>query len=304
MKKEDLKLLVKHVYDVLLKNIDSQKDPTKEQVIAYFIDAAESIRNIDAKSVDSIQLAKQTFTNKYKEIAKKTLLSYKTTNNRLNDIAQTQAKVIHDYEKQLDNLPQIKEEYINTQMNLSQEVERANQKIKDLSQQIKKLENSSNLDALTKIFNRRALDTFLKSICNKKPPLQHELYILLLDIDDFKQINDKYGHIAGDKVLILVANILKKTLRDGDKVFRYGGEEFLVVLNRINMTTCKDIGNRILNLISSNQLFYKGNGLQVTVSIGATRFHQGDTSEVLIDRADKALYISKKNGKNQMSIKA
>jgi len=301
MKKEELKLLVTHIYKELLENIDTEQDPSKEQVATYLEDAAETIKKIEEERVDSTQLVKQTFTNKYKDIAKKTLSSYKTTNSKFDNIAQTQAEIINDYENLLIDAPLIKEQYIKTQMHISQEVERANQIIKDLSQQIKKLENSSKLDSLTQIFNRRALDEYLTDICNKKP-LKHELYILLLDIDDFKKINDSYGHVAGDKVLILVANILRKTLRDGDKVFRYGGEEFLVVLNRIDITTCKDIGNRILKLVSSNQLFYKGNTLNATISIGATLSHKDDTPETLIERVDKALYTSKRHGKNQMSI--
>jgi diguanylate cyclase (GGDEF)-like protein len=181
------------------------------------------------------------------------------------------------------------------------EIERANSIITELTFQVKELEKNSNLDPLTKVFNRRALTTYLNNIC-EKDDIPYDLHLLVLDIDDFKIINDTYGHIAGDKTLIFIANILRKTLRDGDKVFRYGGEEFIIVLNRITPEVCLEISNRILGLVRSNQLIYKGNSLDVTMSIGATKYSKGDSPDSIIDRADKALYKSKSGGKNQMNM--
>jgi diguanylate cyclase (GGDEF)-like protein len=183
---------------------------------------------------------------------------------------------------------------------MSFEVQKANDMISSLTKQVQELEESSNLDSLTKVFNRRALTTYLTKICTKGN-IHSNLHLLILDIDDFKLINDTHGHIAGDKILIFIANLLRKTLRDGDKVFRYGGEEFIITLNRIDEDKCKEIGHRILKLISSNQLIYKGTALNVTMSIGATKYQAGDAPDNIINRADKALYKSKHNGKNQMN---
>jgi diguanylate cyclase (GGDEF)-like protein len=130
--------------------------------------------------------------------------------------------------------------------------------------------------------------------------LPYDFHLLILDIDDFKSVNDKHGHLAGDKVLIFIANILKKTLRDGDKVFRYGGEEFVIILNRIDDEHCHKVTKRLLELIRSNKLIYKGEGLRVTMSVGATKYSAGDTPDSIIARADKALYKAKARGKNQM----
>jgi diguanylate cyclase (GGDEF)-like protein len=123
----------------------------------------------------------------------------------------------------------------------------------------------------------------------------------MIDIDDFKVVNDTYGHVAGDKILIYLTHLLRKTLRDGDKIFRYGGEEFVVILNRISSDVCLDITNRLLELIRSNQLLYKGDSINITISVGTTQYHKGDTQDSLLERADKALYRSKTNGKNQMN---
>lgn len=301
MKTNSLKSLVTQLYEDLLSKIDAQKEPNKEQVITYLQDAVMTIQNIDEDDLDSVEHAKLAFNNAYKEIANKTLSSYQNTNDRFAKLTKIHEQTVQNYENQLIDMPSIKEKFDEIQDHMSQEIQRANKVISELSVKIKELESRSNLDALTKIFNRRALDTYLKNVCDKKE-LKHELHVLLFDIDDFKRINDKYGHVAGDKILIFVANILRKALRDGDKVFRYGGEEFLIVLNRIDVTTCQKIAERILKLVSSNQLFYQGQSINVTMSIGATLFYPKDTPEMLINRADKALYKSKNNGKNQMNM--
>ena len=301
MKKDDLKSLVSQMYEELLDNIDSQEEPTKEQVIDYLKNATRSIEHISDTEIDSIDHAKLAFSNAYKEIANKTISSYQNTNNNFEKLTKIHEKTVQRCENQLIDIPSIKAKFDEIQEHMSKEVQRANQIIADLSAQVKELENSSNLDPLTKIFNRRALDTYLQNICSKKH-LHSELHLLLLDIDDFKLINDEYGHIAGDKILIFVANTLRKALRDGDKVFRYGGEEFLIVLNRIDTNKCKEIANRILTMISSNQLIYKGESLNVTISIGSTIFTPEDTPNDLIERADRAPYASKANGKNQIRM--
>jgi len=183
---------------------------------------------------------------------------------------------------------------------MSDEVVKANKIISQLTEQVKTLEETSKLDALAKVFNRRALSSYLDTVCSKEH-MKYELHLLMMDIDDFKAINDRYGHIAGDKILIFIANILKKTLRDGDKIFRYGGEEFIIILNRLEKDKCEQVAVRLLELISGNKLIYKGETINVTISIGATMLIKSDTPDSLISRADKALYKAKENGKNQMS---
>ena len=301
MTKADLKSLSTQMCHDLLENINTQDKPDKEQIVTYLQEAAMTLHNINEKDIDSVEQAKLVFSNAYKEIANKTLASYEDTNKKFETLTQLHEETVQNYENQLIDMPSIKEKFDEIQNHMTQEVERANKTIAELHTQIQELEETSNLDSLTKTFNRRALDTYLQKVCEKKE-LQHELHILLLDIDDFKHVNDTYGHIAGDKVLIFISNLLRKTLRDGDKVFRYGGEEFLIVLNRIDEKTCQKIAKRIVKLIGSNKLFYNGKSLQVTISMGATKYYSGDTPETLIARADKALYKSKKNGKNQMNM--
>lgn len=294
MQKKDLKSLVTQMFDELIQEIDAQDEASKEQVVTFLQDATNTIASIDDEAINSIGHAKHIFANAYKEIAQKSLDSYALSSEKFETLSQ-------EYSDAQINLPELTAKFSDIQTQMTDEVKRANRVIIELTQKVKELEENSKLDALTKVFNRRALIQYLEEVTAKED-LKYELHLLMLDIDDFKTINDTYGHIAGDKILIFIANILRKTLRDGDKIFRYGGEEFIIILNRINSESCLDITNRLLHLIRSNQLIYKGSSLTVTMSIGATKYHRGDTPENIIARADKALYKSKKNGKNQMNV--
>lgn len=300
MTKDDLKSLVTEIYENLLENINQQDTPiNREEVVEYLRDAAQVVSDISDDKIDSIEHAKSAFTNAYHEIANKSIASYQHTNERFERLSQMHESTLSSCNDSQIDIQTITDKFNNIQAHMTEEVKRANDIISKLSSQVKTLEKESNIDSLTKVFNRRALTKYLDNICAQKN-LNHELHLLVLDIDDFKTINDTHGHIAGDKVLIFVANILKKTLRDGDKIFRYGGEEFILILNRIDMYHCKQIATRLLELISKNKLIYKGESLNVTVSIGSTIHVQEDTPDEFVARADKALYSAKKSGKNRL----
>lgn len=299
MQKNELIPLVNKMCRELLNIIDEEDSATLEQVSSYLIESAEVITHINKDHVSAAGYAESLFHNAYKDIARKSLSSYKNTNSSISKLTQLHEETLSECTEQHIDLPAITSKFNEIQMQMSHEVVKANNIISKLTEQVKDLEEKTNLDALTKVFNRRALTTHLETICNNKK-LPYNFHLLILDIDDFKYINDTYGHIAGDKILIFIANILRKTVRDGDKVFRYGGEEFVIILNRIDDTHCKNTAQRVLELIRDNKLIYKGENLSVTISIGTTKFMHKDTPNSLIARADKALYRAKQNGKNQM----
>lgn len=299
MTKDDLKSLVTEMYENLLENINHQTTANTDDVVEYLRNSIHAVSSISDTKVGSIEEAKAAFNNAYQEIANKSISSYQHTNERFEVLAQMHEETLTNYKNEQIDVSVITKKFDDIQGHMIEEVKKANDIISKLSSQVKSLEKDSTLDSLTKVFNRRALTNHLEHLCSQQK-LNYELHLLILDIDDFKVINDTHGHIAGDKILIFVANILKKTLRDGDKIFRYGGEEFILILNRIDMLYCNKVASRILELISKNKLIYKGKSLGVTVSIGTTILVEDDTPESLIHRADNALYKAKDDGKNRI----
>lgn len=301
MEKDDLKSLVTQIFNDILTSIDTEDNPSQEYVAKNLLNASQIVQKMLIDHIDSSEHARMILEKSYKEIAEKSIISYKKTNESIEKIAKNQEATLEKHQNDLIDLPAITEQFNSLQFDLSSEVNKANATITKLTQEVEALEKSSTLDSLTKIYNRGALDKYLQQVCIAEN-FTDEMHLLILDIDDFKKVNDVYGHLAGDKVLIFLANLLRKTLRDGDKVFRYGGEEFIITLNRVKEKSCLEITQRILKLVRSSRLIYKGKSLSITVSIGATKYIKGDRPDTLIDRADKALYKSKNSGKNQMNV--
>jgi diguanylate cyclase (GGDEF)-like protein len=303
MKKDEVKEIVLTFLNYLKEKMQPKQDHTIDDVIDYVNNTNNLFKDMPYESYNKLNEMFLQLNEIYKKIALESLFSYDNSNEKFHEIANLQKNHIEELKTLKNNshidINDIQAKFSDIQKHMVQEVTRANAEITKLKEKIKKLEEQSNIDPLTKIYNRRALDHYLQEICEKQN-LKQELHLLMLDIDDFKLINDQYGHIVGDKILVFIANLLTKLLRDGDKIFRYGGEEFIIVLNRIETDACLQISERILEQIRSNNLLYKGNSLQVTASIGTTKFHAGDTPESIIDRADKALYKAKNSGKNKV----
>ncbi len=300
MQKNDLKALIEQIYENLIERIDADEKATKAQIINYLKDAIDVVTNIDDKDIDSIEHAKLAFNNSYKELVNQSIVSYVNTNEKFGQLTLMHEKALQDCTAEKIDLETLTTKFNEIQSHMTNEVKKANETISDLTNKVKVLEQTSNLDPLTKVFNRRALSSYLSDVCTNKN-IPYHLHILMLDVDNFKKINDTYGHITGDKILIFISNILRKTLRDGDKIFRFGGEEFTVIINRNSDEQCELIANRLLRLISSNKLIYMGEKISVTASIGMTKLLETDTPDSLLSRADGALYVSKNSGKNMVS---
>ena len=130
---------------------------------------------------------------------------------------------------------------------------------------------------------------------------EQPLSLLLIDLDDFKKINDRYGHLKGDKVLKMTGGIIHESLRKTDSAYRYGGEEFTVLLPGTGVEAAKNVAERIRKGFEAQNLFFIINeNLNISVSIGAAQFKSGEELEAFVKRADDALYAAKQNGKNQV----
>jgi diguanylate cyclase (GGDEF)-like protein/PAS domain S-box-containing protein len=161
------------------------------------------------------------------------------------------------------------------------------------------LKELAQTDELCKTYNRQYSNELLAQLFAQAKNEHCNFALLMMDIDDFKQINDQYGHPAGDTVLAQVANVAKNEMRNWDILGRYGGDEFVVGLYRSDLDTAKNIAERIRSSIEAAEFILPDTSIvKVSVSVG-TAILQNDLSlEELIERADKKLYDAKHNGKN------
>jgi len=158
-------------------------------------------------------------------------------------------------------------------------------------------------DPLTGLYNRRYLnETLIREIARSERE-NHQISLIISDIDYFKKINDTYGHQAGDKFLVEIAQLMKRCARESDFVCRYGGEEFLLVLPGITTSDAEKRAEEIRQKCAEICIHYEGHNLTATMSFGVATYPvHGREAEEIIIKADKALYISKSTGRNRVTV--
>ena len=185
---------------------------------------------------------------------------------------------------------------------LHDELEKHRTATETLSKKLEESEARALVDALTNVLNRNAYNLKIGELVHEYKRYKEEWALLVLDIDHFKKFNDTYGHKTGDKVLKSVAATVSNSIRVSDHIFRYGGEEFVVILSRINKETTKTLSEKIRREVERDYFVDGDNELKVTMSIGAAIITPEDTEASLFERADKALYQAKQNGRNQILL--
>jgi diguanylate cyclase (GGDEF)-like protein len=165
-------------------------------------------------------------------------------------------------------------------------------------QQHSELNLAAEIDHLTGVCNRRALERKLTSFLHlDKEDTQSSM--LLLDIDHFKQINDNYGHAAGDKVLVHLCELIRSRTRKSDEIFRYGGEEFIVIAAGASLRAASGMAENLRALIAATNII---DGCPITVSIGVASLESGESPESWLLRADRMLYNAKQTGRNKVCV--
>lgn len=167
------------------------------------------------------------------------------------------------------------------------------------------LKEQAQIDGLCHIYNRYYLDKMLEHHIETARQQRSCLAVIMLDIDNFKLVNDRYGHTVGDIVLQQVAATISESIRENDTCGRYGGEEFLVVLNNTSRSHAFEAANRIRTKIAEKIINIKladSFSVSVTVSGGVSYFQETDSIQDLIQRADQGLYLAKRSGKNCIKI--
>jgi len=158
-------------------------------------------------------------------------------------------------------------------------------------------------DELTRAFNRRHFLKLAEHELERAKRYRHALSIIIFDIDDFKKINDTYGHLYGDAVLQDLSLTCRTILRQCDAFARFGGEEFILLLPETDESSARQVADRLCQLIANHVIDYKDAQIQITISAGVTTCDLNvDTLDDLLNRADRALYQAKRLGKNRLEI--
>ncbi|MBP6764150.1 MAG: GGDEF domain-containing protein [Rubrivivax sp.] len=170
-----------------------------------------------------------------------------------------------------------------------------------LRESVQTIEHLASRDALTNTWNRRHLDTLLAAELARKQRWGGALCVALVDLDHFKSINDRFGHLVGDAVLNRVAHAMQAQLRSTDQLGRFGGEEFLILLPGAELDDARTCVERLLLGVSSLNVLPDEQG-RVTVSIGLAQCQSGETSDALLFRVDQAMYRAKHDGRNRVRV--
>ncbi len=169
----------------------------------------------------------------------------------------------------------------------------------------RKLQRMATTDSLTGLFNRRHMTHLAEKELARFQRSGHPIAFLVLDIDHFKDINDRYGHETGDRVLEDVASIIQAQLRTQDLIARWGGEEFLAVLPNTELQSAQASAERVRKaLLAHDWLALTGERIDITISAGVSEFRQDDDLNSAINRADRALYRGKERGRNRVELEA
>ena len=174
---------------------------------------------------------------------------------------------------------------------------RIKEKTHALEDALAKIKQIAETDKLTGLYNRHNTDKLIQSCIEQAQQLQQHFSIILIDADHFKRVNDQFGHLAGDKLLVSLGQQLQALLRKDDHIGRWGGEEFLIICPHIAAFEATKLAERICQTIEQTEFDAIG---QQTLSIGVTQYQVGDDFDHLIARADHALYQAKNQGRNRV----
>lgn len=170
-----------------------------------------------------------------------------------------------------------------------------------LHEQKDELEKLYRQDALTGLWNRYRIQEFVEFNFNKFQRDGTNFGVILIDVDNFKAVNDEFGHKMGDRILVEMAELLKSHIRSSDLLGRWGGEEFIIVVADHTLNEIKTLAEKLRIIVENHDFFSEKS---VTISLGVSLVHDSDTESTLFERADKVLYRSKREGKNKVSIES
>jgi len=325
-----LKLSAQHTKELLAINSKLVNVTKNDDMLQHFIEIFDVIvadyKSERESAKNFLNTLNETLTTVQSSV-QKTLLTCKesqSTNNIISDKLQSQLLEIGQSTASANSLEHLKVDIndklksIAATLNKKGKFEQLSQKafstqLDDMAKKVKKLEDQSQefskklaeeqrksmQDALTKLSNRAAFDEYFTKAMVRFHHKPFDLSLAVIDIDDFKQINDTYGHTAGDKTLQVIANTIQKEVTEDTFVARYGGEEFVLIYSGEDQAALTKKLNLLNKKIARLPFKFKRNKVSITLSIGCTHVKENDNIHTAFERADQAMYKAKSQGKNQ-----
>lgn len=176
---------------------------------------------------------------------------------------------------------------------LQAEIARLRGEVARLERQVGELDRLAHHDSLVPLPNRRGFERQLGGLIDRSARYGDGGAVLFVDVDGLKMVNDSFGHEAGDAALIHVAELLTGGVRQSDCVARFGGDEFAVLLERVDLAQATETAARLMDLIAGSSFEHEGQAIPLSAAIGIAEIHAGDSPEAVIARADRAMYEQK-----------
>ncbi|MFH1135269.1 MAG: GGDEF domain-containing protein [Pseudomonadota bacterium] len=178
-------------------------------------------------------------------------------------------------------------------------MEKTTEDLAKLQEELRRREELAHTDELTGLANRRAFNIKLAEESTRAWRYGNLVSLIMIDLDDFKKVNDAHGHLVGDRLLSALAKTIKQGVRGPDLAARYGGEEFAVICPQTDLDGTVALAERLRKSVEETEFIARGTAIRITISVGAACLRTGESMDELIDRCDRALYSAKKSGKNR-----
>jgi diguanylate cyclase (GGDEF)-like protein len=295
---------------VLLKEYISRISTERSQAAAFIYEVSERLIEIERQVLRSLTVAQEnrSATTELTNTIEKEMDTFQETVDFSSSLEELKSGII-------DRISSIKEVIENSrQEDLSRDIladtevavlkknlNRMTNEIKSAKKRSQRLEAELMSDPLTQSYNRRAYDQRIIEELERFHRYQSRFSMLLLDVDHFKNINDRYGHAVGDLCLREIINRIKPLLRSPDFLARFGGEEFVIILPETGRDGARKVAEKIRMHIEKTEFLHKGENVKVTISLGGTEVQTSDkTDENIFERVDRAMYQAKQSGRNQV----
>ncbi len=283
----------------------------KKELEAFLQQLTERLQEIDTDLQETVRLQQLSITGSREVNAavEKEVRGIEQSVEKANDLSmlqtdiQSRVIIIRDH---MDSFLQTEllrdKQSMDISAHLKNELSTAEQEIEALRNQLEHERQQSMKDALTDLFNRKAYDQYINDELARFKRYGSPFVLAVWDVDKFKSVNDQYGHVAGDKVLKIIAKVIAENTRETDIAARYGGEEFAVIMPETNVEAAQKSLDKLRGMIEACAFHFKDERVVITASCGITESQADDTEESIFQRADRGLYKAKENGRNRCEI--